>query len=426
MFTEEYIQKVRELLLSNDEKNLLLGINLVSKEFPEALLQDFYALSLLQESGDIYQKIRKIFKKNAPENWWKFSIKKRIEKYDDIDLIEEKLEKYCTYEKVDKKLIAWYVLNKEYKGLRFALKYPYKSEEEIFKILIEDGYFLDLRYYHLKEFPKAILNLKQIKDLDIGYNDFTEIPEEITELSNLESIEIDEVPLTEESLTRLENHLPAFFADKYANNAGRLLHRIVYNRQSPEKAEYLQESKKCLDKAVKLEPDNAMAWNNFSVYWKEVKKPEKALKCIKKAIQYDKAPETIFYYSNMSSTLLALKKHQESLEICDKGIEKFKGRKNTEPSDYSKLYAWKALTLFREKDYKESVEVNLKATQLNPQNSMALYNIACAYAMLKNKEAMLNFLGDAIICSSRHKGEAQKDKDFEAYWNDEDFKKMVT
>jgi len=426
MFKKEYIEKIRDLLLSSDEANVILGVQLVSKEFAKELLQDFYALSLLHPSGKTYKKIRKIFKKNAPEEWWKFSIRKRIGEYDTINLVEEKLENFCNYKEIDKKILAWYVLKKIKKGLKFCLKYQVKSEEEVFSTLVEEDGWLDLSDYHFKEFPKAIINIKQITDLDISYNDFTEFPKEIKNFKSLKSIDIKDVPLSEKGLRQIEQLLPKFFAEQYAYSAGSVLRNIIRKYQTQRREEFLKSAKEKLDKAILLDRQNPIIYNNFSAYWREAGDTKKAVEYSKKVLDFDKDKLKIYFYINLASNFLDLKQSQEAYEICEKGMKIFEDQKTTNPQEYSRFYAYKALALFRQKAYQESIEENKKALKLYGNNSMALYNMACAYAMLKDKKLMLDFLEKSIISYENHRLEAPEDEDFKEYWEDEDFKKLTS
>jgi len=70
----------------------------------------------------------------------------------------------------------------------------------------------------------------------------------------------------------------------------------------------------------------------------------------------------------------------------------------------------------------ESLE---KAIELKPDDAGAWFNRACLYALKGERENALSDLRRAIELDSSFKEKAKKDKDFEALWDDEEFKKLV-
>ena len=54
------------------------------------------------------------------------------------------------------------------------------------------------------------------------------------------------------------------------------------------------------------------------------------------------------------------------------------------------------MTAYSEKDYAKSVKYFKAALQLRPDNAAIAYNIACGYALLKEKDSALNYLEKAV------------------------------
>jgi Tfp pilus assembly protein PilF len=66
-----------------------------------------------------------------------------------------------------------------------------------------------------------------------------------------------------------------------------------------------------------------------------------------------------------------------------------------------------------------------EAIKINPNYALAWFNRAGIYALKREKEKSLSDLKRAIELNSSLKENARKDKSFENFWNDEDFKKIV-
>jgi tetratricopeptide (TPR) repeat protein len=65
------------------------------------------------------------------------------------------------------------------------------------------------------------------------------------------------------------------------------------------------------------------------------------------------------------------------------------------------------------------------AVKLDPEKAELWSVYACALAIMKNKEGMLEKLARAIELDPKQKEEALKDKDFEPYFDDPEFKRLV-
>jgi len=422
MFTEEYIQKIRDLLLSEDEANVVLGIQLVSKNFPKELLQDFYALSLtIQSSGETFKKARKIFKKNASEEWWDFSKRKRINFSKNVN---EQLKRFCDFKEVDKKIVAWYALKKFKKGLRFCLDNQAKKEEKILEEIIENNELYLGGFDDIDRLPKAMGSFIKLSALDISYTNITEIPDELAKLKHLKKIEFSENQLSPKAIKKLEKFFPKIFSLKYAYKAGSLLNQIRNNNIS-DKENKLKEIFKVLTKASSIYDNNSTLWNNWAVYWSYSQNNWKAIECSKKAISFDKKELKPLFYGNLVIYLSRENLLEEALSLSEEGLDLFSSQKSRYKRDYAFIQAAKGLNLLRMKEYKKSIQANLEATQIDPNNKMANYNIACAYALLRNKEKMLDFLQKTIQLSPQDIDKIREDKDFEYYWEDEDFKALL-
>lgn len=136
-----------------------------------------------------------------------------------------------------------------------------------------------------------------------------------------------------------------------------------------------------LEKAIDLEPDNAKAWANKGAVLDKLTRYDEALEAIEKALKLQ--PNLILALIKKSVTLINIGRYDEAIEIAQKIIE-------------------------GEKD-----------------NSTAWYNIACAYSKKADKVKALFNLEKAIRLNVDYKELSKKDEDFENFWNDADFKRLV-
>jgi len=73
----------------------------------------------------------------------------------------------------------------------------------------------------------------------------------------------------------------------------------------------------------------------------------------------------------------------------------------------------------------KSIEYYEKAIGLNSNFALSWYNKAIAYASLKQKDEMIECLGKAIQLDKNYKTSVTEDVNFNEYYNDEDFKKLL-
>ena len=73
----------------------------------------------------------------------------------------------------------------------------------------------------------------------------------------------------------------------------------------------------------------------------------------------------------------------------------------------------------------EALESYKKAIELRPDYAEAWFNRACVYALKGERENALSDLKHAVELDTSFKEEAKKDKDFEALWDDYEFKRIV-
>ena len=169
------------------------------------------------------------------------------------------------------------------------------------------------------------------------------------------------------------------------------------------------------NKAIELKPNYANAWHNKGVTLGTLGRNDDALQAYNKAIELK--PDFANAWDNKGVTLGTLGRNDDALQAHNKAIE-------LKP-DFA--YAWdnKGVALSKLGRNDEALQANNRAIELKPDYTEAWYNRACIYALKADKHNAFINLSKAIGFNSVYKEQAKTDKDFQAFWNDEDFKKIV-
>lgn len=173
---------------------------------------------------------------------------------------------------------------------------------------------------------------------------------------------------------------------------------------------------KSIEKAIELKPDYIDAWVNRALLLDNLGQYELALKSTEKAIELK--PDYIDAWMNKGIILGNSDRNDEALKVFEKIIELEPG--NSKAWD-NKSYALH--TLGRHDEALKSIE---KAIELEPKSANAWYNYACIhYSIKEDKEKALSFLRKAIEIDVSYKDKLKKEKDFEIFRADEDFKELT-
>jgi tetratricopeptide (TPR) repeat protein len=143
---------------------------------------------------------------------------------------------------------------------------------------------------------------------------------------------------------------------------------------------------------------------------------EHALEAYEKAIELK--PDYAGAWCNKGVALGRLDRHEEALKAYEKAIE-------LKP-DYAGAWYNKDVALGKLGRYEEALKACEKAIELKPDFVSAWFNRACEYSLKRDKENMLNDLSKAIELKNEYKKKAKTDEDFKNYWDDEDFKRIVS
>ena len=96
-------------------------------------------------------------------------------------------------------------------------------------------------------------------------------------------------------------------------------------------------------------------------------------------------------------------------------------------ADATDAEAWLNLgrVLHAEKRYPEAITANLEAAKAVPQRPLALFNLACAYALAGEREKAIDAAGQAIAAGYRAKWSYAQDSDLASLREDGRFKALV-
>jgi tetratricopeptide (TPR) repeat protein len=85
-----------------------------------------------------------------------------------------------------------------------------------------------------------------------------------------------------------------------------------------------------------------------------------------------------------------------------------------------------AIAFLRDKRYDESVAAYEKILQINPDDMIALYNIACAYSLMGDKEKALQYLARSIDAGYMDFGHMERDTDLDSIRQEQQYKEIMS
>lgn len=211
-----------------------------------------------------------------------------------------------------------------------------------------------------------------------------------------------------------------------------------------------------LNKAINLNPVFGIGYFNLGNLYIKMNEPEKAIKIYENGIPYIQDKKILSkIHTGIGNAYDALKNYSQAIISYKKAIE-------ADPENY-KAYINSGLVLFKQdlyddaienfrkainlnidkkinadvffyiancyrglKKFKEMESFYLQAINLNPYHKDAIYALASYYAMSNNKNEMLKYLNSLFSIDKQYIDIILKEKLFENYKNDEDFKKLIS
>jgi len=237
--------------------------------------------------------------------------------------------------------------------------------------------FLKKAGYQLTSKQQYLIAVEKINDKN--YSDATQILEDIK--------------------TADENFSLAFFMSGYIAYVSRKYDTAIEN----------------LEKACKLEPENAAYLISYGNACLKEKKYKEAATALKKAVEIK--PDDASAWNNLAHVYIMSEKLKEAVEAFTKATD-------IKPDFHEALHNL-GLALGKLEKYEEALVAFEKAITAKEDKHESMYNAACVYAILGKRDGALTNLKKAIALLPDYAAKAKKDKDFKSFKDDEEFKKIV-
>lgn len=413
--SREYIQKIKKLLESKQDSNLLLAFQLIENGgVPANLLTHLYAISICHDNFEITDQANTLFTQNAPQPLLTYTQRLWAQK-DLFSLSEPEISDFLTntqaIQELDTPLLANLLLKLGGAGGAFCLKNNTAPKEEVLQEIYNTEW-MSLASFELTELPPEIGLFTDTRHLVISHNHCTDIPDELQTLVKLERIYFDNTPLSDDAFQKMDRFFPKAMGNYYSD-----LGREAFRDK------HYQEAAHYMKKAITLDATKADYWNTQGVILGRLKKRKEAIHCFNEAIAIN--PKDTLAYSNQAHIYHLMGKEQLSLTAANTGLTLYQQHPQLSRSWESTLYFRKGQALFHLRYYQESNEAYDASLNIDPLFGGAWFNKACTYACLNDKSAMLRHLKEAIRCDAKFKRDAPEDTDFEEYWHDEDFLALI-
>jgi tetratricopeptide (TPR) repeat protein len=424
--SEENYQKIRKLLLSDEETNIKLGLKLLlnfrlSPQINSLLL----TLIILHNDTSIEDECHALFSsKSTPDEVGilhkimdDFLNSYESNDYDDKVVYNGFLEKMSHESLLDEPLfdvneLANALLEKDKDCIQYCLQHQTASTVHLLHLRMRNGWSLNLHDCELKELPKEVGELTEITHLNISFNPIQDLPDELANLKKLQAIGIKEVPLTQDAFKKLEKWFPKMMATHYYDGQ----FSDFFSDKDYKNALFW------IDKCLDLNALDASYWNAKGVILQRQKRWDEALVCLNQSIEID--PDDPLTYANKALNLHETSQNEASLEAANAGLAIFDRFPSTKHWK-SMLYFRKGQALYHLNRLEESEEAYLATVQLDPNDGGSFYNLACIYILWKERDKVIEYLKRAITCNEKFWDEAHEDTDFEDFWKDEDFWELV-
>ena len=175
-----------------------------------------------------------------------------------------------------------------------------------------------------------------------------------------------------------------------------LLAKIYYNK-GVLLDQHLDNKKEALtyyQKAISINPDYQIAWNNMGTILLDFHQYKKALDAFEKAVALE--PREIFSLVNKAYAQNRLALFKESLPILQSLLNREEEVQEKLQDKLFLLYSELGLALLYNQKIKESIPYFEKAIELNKKDYQAYYNLGFIFDMLREYEKAITFYDKAI------------------------------
>jgi tetratricopeptide (TPR) repeat protein len=186
------------------------------------------------------------------------------------------------------------------------------------------------------------------------------------------------------------------------------------------------------ERAIELNPKNDSAFNNWGASLLNIAKlsanADLYKQCIKKSERaFELNSKNSMSLYNWGTALANLAKIASDENLYNQGLEKFKQSTDLDPTYEPTFYNWgNALSdlakLKGDNDlYNQAIEKHVKAVELGADT----YNLACAYALIGNKEFALKNLENSLSKSEVTVEFIEKDSDWNSFFDNPNFTALL-
>lgn len=418
--TQSYITKIKHLLETDEEANLLLACQLIeSNQLPIApFINHLYVwweihydegsssekalYKLLNQSSD--KAFRRYFQTRQKSN---LLIAKGIGE----DTVHSFMKGVERINSLNTSLIANLILQLTQAGGAYCLENNTAPAEKVIGQLI-DRNMLGLGCFGLSYLPTEIGLFPEITHLYLDDNLFTEIPQALQNLTNVEEISWQNTPLSDEAIQSLESFFPVAMAHHY----------FQQGKELGQAGDYKQ-AKDYGKKATTLNPQEPKYWLYQGVYLENIDQQSQAIDHYEKTIALD--PSSVIAFSGKGSCLVGLKRYEEAIMVINAGLDLPNIHQAKYTVYHKHMHYHKGIAYYNLLQYEASHEAYDQTLFIDPDFAHALYGKACIYAEEKQKYDMLEYLQRAIAQENKYRFDAPLDEDLKNYWDDEDFIALV-
>lgn len=188
----EGVEQVRALLHSEQLENILLGLQFIkSGGFPQELLTELFLIYKFNKNQKIKRCIYEIVGQYAPLDFVT-ALKSRKSIGSSVSELTRchNLEYYCQMGNLDRRYIAFYLLQKGRYGHLFALFNLQTTDKQAYFSKVIDRGHLSLASLELAHLPDDFGSLPNLTHLDISYNKFVEVPTPLFDCPHLKVLYI--------------------------------------------------------------------------------------------------------------------------------------------------------------------------------------------------------------------------------------------
>ncbi|MCH2045077.1 MAG: leucine-rich repeat domain-containing protein [Saprospiraceae bacterium] len=187
------VENIRALLMSQNEDNVLLGIELLENGgCPKELFTTVFLVYKCKSTAVTRKAILRLMGQYASSDYID-ALKKRSD-ITNANVYEEthckNLEYYQQKADLDLKELCFYLWNHYKLGVLFSLKYLTSADKLSYLENMMLDQELNLKFRQLTELPQELSQLDHLLTLNIAANPITKVPEVLFRLPNLETLEL--------------------------------------------------------------------------------------------------------------------------------------------------------------------------------------------------------------------------------------------